>query len=183
MQRARPYRREPPDGYERALQALASTRMFLVQSMGPLSFAVRSEGSEDTFRVKIGELIECSCKSGAPCCHILFAMLRVLRVPDGNALLWQEALVPSELNQILARRFHDTRQRDRAVERRKKATATAADNTVPRKPVDKEENCPICQEAMGKDGPPLTWCRTGCGNNVHGKCMKVWADHRTSMGA
>jgi hypothetical protein len=28
----------------------------------------------------------------------------------------------------------------------------------------------------------LTFCKFSCGNNVHAKCMKVWAEHRKSNG-
>ena len=30
---------------------------------------------------------------------------------------------------------------------------------------------------------PVTYCRFGCGNNIHIKCMKVWADHQRTNGA
>lgn len=29
---------------------------------------------------------------------------------------------------------------------------------------------------------PVTYCRFGCGNNVHIQCMKVYADHQKSNG-
>ncbi|KAL5496215.1 hypothetical protein EMCRGX_G012456 [Ephydatia muelleri] len=36
--------------------------------------------------------------------------------------------------------------------------------------------CPICQEALL--GPsPLTYCKFGCGNSVHLKCIRVYAGH------
>ncbi|GFH25055.1 uncharacterized protein HaLaN_22951 [Haematococcus lacustris] len=25
----------------------------------------------------------------------------------------------------------------------------------------------------------MVWCRYGCGSNVHGKCMNIWAEHQT----
>lgn len=28
----------------------------------------------------------------------------------------------------------------------------------------------------------LAWCRHGCGNNIHAKCMQVWGQHRRSKG-
>jgi E3 ubiquitin-protein ligase ZSWIM2 len=59
--------------------------------------------------------------------------------------------------------------------------AAAGVTEVEQRPVADDEVCPICQEAMGDEGS-LTFCRRSCGNNVHIKCMKVWAEHRTSLG-
>jgi len=28
------------------------------------------------------------------------------------------------------------------------------------------------------EGDELTWCRKGCGHNVHADCMKHWAEHK-----
>lgn len=39
--------------------------------------------------------------------------------------------------------------------------------------------CPICQnEFFCHQRFPVTFCRKGCGNNVHVKCIKVWKDHQ-----
>ena len=40
-----------------------------------------------------------------------------------------------------------------------------------------DENCPICQDVMDKD-QALTWCRKGCGNNIHAKCMQTFAQFK-----
>ncbi|CAN0055224.1 unnamed protein product, partial [Ectocarpus sp. 12 AP-2014] len=59
------------------------------------------------------------------------------------------------------------------------------------------EVCPVCQEEMdegggegedsgkavaAKDGGGLTYCRDGCGNNMHARCMLMYAEHRRSSG-
>jgi len=43
--------------------------------------------------------------------------------------------------------------------------------------LDDEGNCPICQMEIC-EGDELTWCRKGCGRNIHADCMKHWADHK-----
>lgn len=43
--------------------------------------------------------------------------------------------------------------------------------------LEDEGNCPICQMELC-EGDELTWCRKGCGHNVHADCMKMWAEHK-----
>jgi E3 ubiquitin-protein ligase ZSWIM2 len=39
--------------------------------------------------------------------------------------------------------------------------------------------CPICQEGMSV-AQALTYCRKSCGNNMHVKCMKMYAEFQRS---
>ncbi|CAJ1087770.1 E3 ubiquitin-protein ligase ZSWIM2 isoform X1 [Xyrichtys novacula] len=50
--------------------------------------------------------------------------------------------------------------------------------SVCRKAVQAEDVCPICQEELLEKKLPVSYCRFGCGNNVHISCMKVWADYQ-----
>ncbi|CAN0062460.1 unnamed protein product, partial [Ectocarpus sp. 12 AP-2014] len=67
----------------------------------------------------------------------------------------------------------------------------------PRLEIAPGEVCPVCQEEMdegggeGEDGSKavaakggggLTYCRDGCGNNMHARCMLMYAEHRRSSG-
>ncbi|CAM9571764.1 unnamed protein product [Ectocarpus sp. 8 AP-2014] len=67
----------------------------------------------------------------------------------------------------------------------------------PRLEIAPGEVCPVCQEEMdegggeGEDdgkvvaaegGGGLTYCRDGCGNNMHARCMLMYAEHRRSSG-
>lgn len=50
---------------------------------------------------------------------------------------------------------------------------------VGRKVIAEGDLCAICYE--GFDGTALkhlTWCKHGCGQNVHGKCMGEWVQHQ-----
>lgn len=62
--------------------------------------------------------------------------------------------------------------------------STTPDNRekLKQKTVETEDVCPICQEEFLQQPEPLTYCRYGCGNSVHIKCMKVWAEHQRSTG-
>ena len=53
--------------------------------------------------------------------------------------------------------------------------------TVTRRELGNDEVCPICYDVM-TPGSVLTFCREGCGSNVHTKCMKLWADNRVKAG-
>eukprot|EP00752_Nemacystus_decipiens_P003483 g3216.t1 len=58
------------------------------------------------------------------------------------------------------------------------------------------EVCPVCQEEMEEESGGevdlpaeaapaegrLTYCRDGCGNNMHARCMLMYAEHRRSSG-
>ncbi|TKS66657.1 E3 ubiquitin-protein ligase [Collichthys lucidus] len=50
--------------------------------------------------------------------------------------------------------------------------------SVCRKVIQAQDVCPICQEELLEKNLPVSYCRFGCGNNVHISCMKVWADHQ-----
>ncbi|KAG5175536.1 hypothetical protein JKP88DRAFT_351442 [Tribonema minus] len=54
------------------------------------------------------------------------------------------------------------------------------DGAVVRLEVMPGEVCPICQEGMEGAPEELTYCRRGCGNNMHVRCMRVYAEHRRS---
>lgn len=147
----------------------------MVQENGPLSFVVKEDGSPTKFKVRIGETQSCSCTHPDLCIHVLFVMLKVLRVPEDSPLLWQLALVQSEITQILYHRFERVRRPAVAP-----SEAPKEGGAVERRPLEEGDACPICQEDM-QEGEVLTYCTVSCGNNVHAKCMKVWAEHRASL--
>ncbi|CAF1622690.1 unnamed protein product [Rotaria sordida] len=53
---------------------------------------------------------------------------------------------------------------------------------VEQRSINENDVCSICQEEFLIKKLPITYCRHGCGNNVHVKCMKVWLDHQVSTG-
>ncbi|KAM7540038.1 hypothetical protein Aperf_G00000037824 [Anoplocephala perfoliata] len=45
--------------------------------------------------------------------------------------------------------------------------------------IETADICPICQdEFFSRQRLPVTYCRKGCGNSVHTKCMKIWKEHQ-----
>ncbi|MEW5298888.1 MAG: hypothetical protein WDW36_001962 [Sanguina aurantia] len=115
------------------------------------------------------------------CLHTLFVLVKVLRVPPSNPLVWQLSLTDRELEEAL--RCSILPQMLPKAQRGKRSGETADDlangAAVKRRTVEEEEPCPICYDGMaGAALEMLVWCRQGCGHNVHGKCMGVWADHQ-----
>ncbi|KAM6080853.1 LOW QUALITY PROTEIN: E3 ubiquitin-protein ligase ZSWIM2, partial [Theristicus caerulescens] len=54
------------------------------------------------------------------------------------------------------------------------------DRCIDQKEIYEEDVCPICQELL-KKMLPIAYCRYSCGNNVHIKCKKIWADHQDEL--
>lgn len=47
-----------------------------------------------------------------------------------------------------------------------------------RREIEEGDICPICyEEFSGANPAQLVHCRSGCGQNVHGKCMRVCVQH------
>ena len=61
--------------------------------------------TNNVYDIHIGKVPTCSCPDfakGHLCKHILFVMLKVLRVPGGSPLIYQKALLQTELQSIFA---------------------------------------------------------------------------------
>ncbi|CAN0549910.1 unnamed protein product, partial [Ectocarpus sp. 12 AP-2014] len=161
------------------------------------------------FTVLVGNRARCSC--GVPLClHHLFIMLKVLNVPPSNPLAWQTALIDSEVDCILRGGGGDRGRkhgasapgasRPQGHQPRECSGGSAGGGGGgghPRLEIAPGEVCPVCQEEMdegggeGEDGSKavaakggggLTYCRDGCGNNMHARCMLMYAEHRRSSG-
>ncbi|GLC40238.1 hypothetical protein PLESTB_001310400 [Pleodorina starrii] len=184
-ERVSPWRSKPTQEVVDLLQQVGTVQLFLVQRPGPTSFIVREEGCEVKRKIQIGSRITCSCSPvGANgtckelCLHILFVMVKVLRVPVGNPLLWQLSLSDRELEEVLRCSMQPERPPQEAAKAKPAADKTLA-GQVKRREIEEEDPCPICYEDLaGQDLDNLVWCRFGCGRNVHGKCMGVWMEHQ-----
>jgi len=146
----------------------------------------RRRAGEDKFKVQIGYEMKCSCKAkgGIPCKHLLFVLLKLLRVPPENPFLWQGSLLDHEIDQVLRGRYQAASSK-----RNKAQSAEAGKEGVLVKPVEPGDVCAICQEDLCDDegeivtdNGPMVYCKQSCGNSVHAKCMKVWAEHKASVG-
>ena len=94
-------------------------------------------------------------------------------------------LTDGEIVQLLNGVLNERTPRRRAASASKPVTAQLPQDEptpfVPRQPLNVSEDdiCPICQDTLQVQ-QALTWCRMGCGNNIHAKCMILYAQHSSS---
>jgi hypothetical protein len=175
--------------WNEAKTMLENNTFYIVHRNGPTVLNVRGEADETVYRVMIGNPHSCSCKRTMGfCVHILFVILKVFRIPESHPLAKKITLTDSEIDQALIGNFEGrvkpiAQRKEKKIKNISKETdsLTAAEETVERQPMDDEnpDICPICQDDMTKDDA-LTWCRKGCGNNIHAKCMKLYAQYKTT---
>ena len=91
-------------------------------------------------------------------------------MPEDHPLNWQMGYSDSEIQDIMSLKFSKAKK---PVVQVKKQTTTAMQRIA----LDEESVCSICCEPMNEN-TPLTYCRKGCGNNFHIKCIKVWVEHK-----
>ncbi|CAF0848286.1 unnamed protein product [Didymodactylos carnosus] len=150
----------------------------------------------NVYDVVISRMPTCNCPDAlrnSLCKHILFVMHRVLKVHRKSPLLYQQALLTSELHDIFAKAdslhsaidsnvlaeqtvremYQRTTGKEGLVLDQASTTATipTSDN---RKPLDSQD-CPICFEQMSED-EQLTYCTAYCGNNIHQVCIDKWKE-------
>ncbi|XP_028740291.1 E3 ubiquitin-protein ligase ZSWIM2 [Peromyscus leucopus] len=160
-------------------QALSSS-IYLLRQIGPTGFLLREEEPEKgNFRVLLGNPHECNCptflKSGELCKHICWVLLKKFKLPRDHESAFQLGLVEGEINNLL-RGIHQvhTPQLGASGENAR----VEEDGCLKQKDISTEDICPICQEVLLEKKLPVTFCRFGCGNNVHIKCMKILASYQ-----
>lgn len=182
--RATSYISRPSERWQQLKDSLNTTTLFLMARNGPCVFSIGDESGR-SYRSILGNPSMCSCNAlrangtHEPCIHILFCLVKVLRVRDDHPLQYQTSFVDSELDQLLNGTFsQDNRINSHKIVRETIESTESPDGFVSRHSIEEEElqSCPICQDDMAKD-QPLTWCRKGCGNNMHSKCMKTYTQY------
>ncbi|XP_065053622.1 E3 ubiquitin-protein ligase Zswim2-like [Rhopilema esculentum] len=182
MSRSIPWRRSCPDIVKRRIDNALEARFYILRESGPTGFLVKQEDEEKKYKVYLGDPNSCTCtsfiKDKELCIHILWILLRKFRLGKENSLLFQQALVEREINEII-QGVHIHR---RSSTKKEELVQFEEKGKLPAKSIDNDDVCPICQEEIKNCKEPLTHCKYGCGNNIHIKCMKVWAQHRKTNG-
>ncbi|XP_069325974.1 E3 ubiquitin-protein ligase ZSWIM2 [Eulemur rufifrons] len=160
-------------------QALSSS-IYLLREMGPTGFLLREEEPESRdCRVFLGNPHVCNCstflKGGELCKHICWVLLKKFKLPRNHESAFQLGLVEGEINDLL-RGIHrvQTPQPGTNYEN----AYIEEDGYIEQKEIGSEDICSICQEVLLKNKLPVTFCRFGCGNSFHIKCMKILADYQ-----
>ncbi|OWF34833.1 mitogen-activated protein kinase kinase kinase 1-like isoform X2 [Mizuhopecten yessoensis] len=162
-------------------------RLYLLQQMGPNSFLIGGDSPDHKFRVIIGPQ-SCSCGKGPHCVHVLFVMLRVFQVSEGDPLLGSKTLKNYEVESLF-RDYHEkisSRIQNRKEEKLKQLkkieeqTGAPSDDSTPApseadlgSQKEEDDTCPICLLEM-LEGESLLKCEDGCQNRLHHHCIAVW---------
>lgn len=137
----------------------------------------------NVYNITIGTLHHCTCPDfgkGNLCKHIMFTLLKVLRVDVNSKYVYQKALLTTELAEIFAaapRTLFGVVANANVRQRYNSLTGgndecEVEEAKVERKPLEGND-CPVCMEEL--DGSePTTYCRAVCGQNVHVECFKEW---------
>eukprot|EP00731_Ephydatia_muelleri_P007698 Em0004g36a len=154
-------------------QAVQAT-LYILHQTGPTGFLLKEEGSPKKLKVCLGNTHECSCpafiKEKELCLHILWILLKKFRVSRDNEVAFQLGLVERDIDDVIY--GHLISQTSGQSEGNKEPESGAQTQRA----VLEGDVCPICQEALL--GPsPLAYCKFGCGNSVHLKCIRVYAGH------
>lgn len=188
--RLRPFRPSPSKPSRDRIQRAQTQRMYLVdrETISDIHQKFVILGSTgNLYTVNIKHLPTCDCpdfKKGNLCKHVLFVMLKVLRIPSTSELVYQAALISDELRSMFLQAPNPTALANATVVQQYQAIKNGQDpnavanavNASGAKDVRRaiEGDCPICfDELREADRGNIEFCRT-CGNNVHLECFNNW---------
>eukprot|EP00730_Choanoeca_flexa_P004076 TRINITY_DN11588_c0_g1_i1.p1 TRINITY_DN11588_c0_g1~~TRINITY_DN11588_c0_g1_i1.p1 ORF type:complete len:555 (+),score=46.76 TRINITY_DN11588_c0_g1_i1:2254-3918(+) len=185
-ERACPWRRICPEAIKAKIETAQSIRLLCLAQSGPTGFIVKEPESRKKHKVLLGGRSKCNCndfqKHQDLCVHILWVCLKRLRVASSNPLLWQQALVDREVDEIM-RSAHSIEAATVPSQVGKDGGSTGnAEDVVEPRPIEPDDVCPICQCELLDDDDPCLHCQHGCGRHVHKSCMLEYAKHAQSQG-
>eukprot|EP00850_Spirogloea_muscicola_P022059 SM000275S10315 [mRNA] locus=s275:6234:8436:+ [translate_table: standard] len=152
----------------------------------------------NVYTVTISRMPRCTCPDNARgnvCKHLLFVMLRVLKVPQDNPCIWQKALLADEVASLLLNNESSAELAGlrastgvlEQIQALNGASTSAVSGAAPPSaaPRELEGDCPICYEPLANDSgqpkEPVVSCKV-CGNNVHRDCFQHWKSSKTAAG-
>ncbi|KAL8608905.1 hypothetical protein ACOMHN_063034 [Nucella lapillus] len=169
----------------------ANATIYILRQTGPTGFLLKEENESKNYKVFLGDPHSCTCpafrKEKDLCKHICWVLLKKFRISRDDPLSWQLGLSDLELDEVMrgpaiARRVQQQqqqRQREQAAgASRQVVDASGGRPIVAQREIAADDVCSICQDEFMNKKLPVTFCKFGCGNNVHIKCMKVWAEHQ-----
>lgn len=189
MARSVPWQRTCSDlVFWRQTEAQNAT-IYILRETGPTGFLLKEEGDVKPCKAFLGDPHSCTCtqflKDRDLCKHICWLLLRKFRVPQTNPMSWQKGLVEREINELLRGLTQQLRKKvPTAIARWRRPLSQESDarEVIPQRDIADDDVCPICQDELLKKRLPVTYCKFGCGNSIHIKCMKIWAEHQKAQG-
>lgn len=191
--RLKRFRTSPPQGVQQRIGRALSQSLYLVTKSdvdtNDLSCTFVVLGSTgNVYDVRIGRTPNCSCPDHAKgnlCKHILFVLLKVMAIPPVSSLVYQQAWIRSELEEMysfMAHRFHHVSGSimANAAVRNEYAKLQGRQSVVPTVVCRQDlEDCPICFEAL-EEASESTYCRSRCGARFHARCIDHWLGQQRS---
>ncbi|KAA0187834.1 E3 ubiquitin-protein ligase ZSWIM2 [Fasciolopsis buskii] len=93
------------------------------------------------------------------------------------SVTWQLGLVEREVQDMLDGK-HSRTVKSKTIQK-KSDDALENEEEVKQRRIGPDDICAICQdELLTEERHPVSYCRNGCGNSLHIRCMRVWADHQ-----
>uniref|UniRef100_G1Q8Z8 Zinc finger SWIM-type containing 2 n=1 Tax=Myotis lucifugus TaxID=59463 RepID=G1Q8Z8_MYOLU len=133
------------------------------------------------FKVFLGNPHICNCptfqKRWDLCRHICWILLKKFKLPRNHEYALQLGLVEGEIDDLRGVGCLPSAPKPANDPR----AHTEGEGGAKQKEVGPEDICPICQELLLERRLPVTFCRFGCGNNVHIKCMKILANYQDAV--
>lgn len=173
------YRSSPSKALLERMEAAIASRMHVLRREPPhpdneLTRRYTILGTTGSvYTIAISNLPSCNCPDSAKghhCCHILFVLLKILKVSQHEAVLYQRALLNAELREI----YKDAPPDPQSI-----IGSLPPYGVIPNQaPI--AGDCPICCELFAFDGEPIVWCRGRCGSNMHKSCFEVYSQHESS---
>lgn len=179
-------RNRPSQEFQKVYERALSQRFYVLsrQRHGtehcPTEEVEMTGSTGNVYTVTVSELPNCTCPhsmKGHMCKHIIYVstilaidpkvyirtqshipqvLSRVLNAPF--ELVYQAALVPSELRRIFANA--------------PPPPIPSEDDAGKRKPIEGDCSICFCEFAPAED---IVWCRAACGQNIHAQCFTMWA--------
>ncbi|KAI9353559.1 hypothetical protein BDR26DRAFT_848796 [Obelidium mucronatum] len=181
LKRSFGYRDKPTVVMTHRIQRALSFRQRLLSkstiSERHVEYKVMSSIYGATYTCALKEDPECEChdwKPGMNCKHLLFVFLKVLGRATSDPLIFQKALLSTELDIL----FKESQNRDPRVlfekeSNRRKENGEIERNRPPTRSSMIGGVCPLCFDNY-VTGDDCTWCQVSCGGNVHSECWSIW---------
>ncbi|CAF1277086.1 unnamed protein product [Rotaria magnacalcarata] len=196
--RLRRYRQTMSSAIRDRIERALHQRLYLLAATKSSNEIVSREykvlgNTANVYTVIITHVPSCSCPDyakGHLCKHIIFVLHRVLKVSRSSPLLYQQALVTDELNEIFSKAdaqyngsYILAEQSIREAYHAKTGDPDVIINpkTIQQKTITNEDECPICYESMINDKNNVIFCSKSCGNNMHKNCFEQWRQAKVSM--
>ncbi|EGD79440.1 STE/STE11/MEKK2 protein kinase [Salpingoeca rosetta] len=159
---------------DRVIVRAKTAALYLLYQDGPRCFTIRSDSKRFKILLKPFRCSHCGEKK---CIHVLFVLLRVLKLDETHNLVTAPVATDHELDEVLDTFIQDrTRQRQERVDAAR-AGGDSDDTTASHHPHDDEDqDCPICLLPL-VEGECVSAC-SECHHALHVHCLTVWADNQ-----